>query len=196
MTNHIIFTGDTTGHEKLIAHLKESFANANNSVVHEALTSALPEDTLWRRHREFGVTHLTDDGDLVLDIRDLFATNGFWNHDLLRIWAMFHSFNLHGWNDTEMHWRMFEWTLFPAVAELDNGEQLIEAFQTMLVGGSVPSLPDFRILVNGQFLMKCLVHVMDGPFESDEDLHAATRVRSTGYRPSDKSPLPYADEAT
>lgn len=194
MTNQIIITGDTTGHEKLIAFMKESVAGTSDTFIHEAPVSALPADILWHPHVEPDVTHLTGDGDLVLDIRDLFSRHGFWNRDILRFWARVHSFDLNGWNDTEMYWRTFEWTLFPAITELDNGEELLEAFQAVMVGGKVPALPELRILVNGRTLMSRLVDTMDGPFDSDEDLDAAVRIRSLGYRPSDKSPLPEPDE--
>ena len=140
------------------------------------------------------MTHLTDNGDLILDIRDLFSRHGFWNGDILRFWARVHSFDLNEWNDTEMYWRTFEWTLFPAIAELDGGEHLLKAFQKTMVGGPVPPLPEFRILVNGRTLMSRLVLTMDGPFDSDEDLDAAVRIRSLGYRPSDKSRLPAIEE--
>ncbi len=182
MTNHIHYIGDPRGHEKLLSILN-------------SLHSALPSDVLWLRQDEHDVTHLTGDGDLVLDIRDLFSPNGFWNRDLLRLWAMVHFFDLDGWNDSEMYWRMFEYTLFPAIAKLDNGEELLAAFQKAMVGGPVPSLPEFRIIVNGTYLMEWLVDSMDGPFESDEDRLAATRARSGGYRPSDKSPLPGSEDA-
>lgn len=196
MTNHITILGDTSGHEKLIALLKESVEGTSDTFIHQAPVSALLTDTLWLRHDEHDVTHITDDGDLVLDIRDLFSSHGFWNQDILRFWAMVHSFDLDGWNDTEMYWRAFEWTLFPAIDELDGGPQLLEAFQEMMVGGPVPPLPEFRILVNGRTLMSRLVLTMDGPFDSDEDLDAAVRVRSMGYRPSDKSPLHVREEET
>lgn len=190
MTNHTHILGKSTGHEGLINFLFVETPAQYQTPNHapSALTSALPADLLWCPHDEHDVTHVTEDGDLILDIRDLFTPNGFWNGDIICIWAEVNSFDLHGWNDAEAFWRMFEYTLFPAIAELENGQQLLDAVTEVMAGAPVPALPEFRIIVNGRALMEYLLLAFEGPFGSDEQARLAFEHRSQGYRSSLKGP--------
>lgn len=94
MTDYPHISGDTTGREKLIAHMTAKL-DAEGGTVVDATTvfhansrfgdfsSTLDDNSLWRLYDEFDVCHITTDGDLVFDIRDAFAPAGFGSGDLV-----------------------------------------------------------------------------------------------------------------
>ena len=143
-----------------------------------ALSSALPEGTYWRRFDEFAVTHVTLDGDLVLDIDDLFTPYGFWNGNIIGHWAICQSLDLDDLDGRDVLWQILEESLFPAIRELlPNGEELLAAVEGTKHGEPVPELPEFRIIVNGrEAVMRTIAH-FDGPFTADAEAASALERR-------------------
>ena len=143
-----------------------------------ALSSALPEATYWRRFDEFGVTHVTLDGDLVLNINDLFTPYGFWNGNIIQHWAVCHSFDIDDLDGRDVLWQILEASLFPAMRELlPDGDELLAAVEGTKYGDPVPDLPDFRIIVNGREAVVRTIAHFDGPFTSDADAVSALERR-------------------
>lgn len=197
MTDYLHISGDTTGHETLIALMTAQFEAEGGTVVDENtvfdedshsddLASALDDDTLWRRYDEFDVCHITTDGDLVFDIRDAFAPAGFGSGDLLHYWAKLHGFDLHGWDYATLYWKMLQATLFPAILELPDGQVLMDAHNAVQHGSDVPKLPELRIVVNGTVLMEYFVVCLDGPFRDDAAFDKALERRKRCFRPAAK----------
>lgn len=191
MTDYLHISGDTTGHETLIAHMTAQFEASGGTVVEgnafpDRFSSALDDDTLWRRYPEFDVCHITTDGDLMVDIRDMFAPCGFIGDDLLHYWAKLHAFDLHGWDYPTLYRKMMQATLFPAVAELPGADKLMDAYNAMRHGEEVPALPELRIVINGTMLMEYFVACLEGPFRHDAAFDAALERRRGYFRPAAK----------
>lgn len=160
----------------LMRFLQEEFARLNAELDDimfrrapgTPLRTALPDDTFWRRYDDFAVTHVTPEGDLLFDIRDLFTPHGFWNGNIIQAWANAQSFNIDDIDGRDALWILLQDTLLPAIRELPNGTPLAETFQDVLRGVPVPDLPELRIVVNGSLAVKRIIEHFDGPFDSDD----------------------------
>jgi hypothetical protein len=143
--------------------------------------SALPDDVLWRRYEHFDVTHITESGDLVLDIHDLFAPYGFWSSTLVQSWAKAQSLSIDDLDHFDVLQALLEGTLLLAMDRLlPNGNELARLVPLVMEGQSaVPDLPDFRIVVNGRLAVKLIIDHFDGPFASESDALAALQRRIT-----------------
>lgn len=138
--------------------------------------SVLDEHTFWLPYEPRGVTHITDTGDLVLDIRDLFTPMGFWRGNLVRIWAEVQMLSLDGLDERDVFLNILHDSLIPALLTLPDGERLMRAFEASRAGAPAPDLPDFRIIVNGDLALIRTVTAFDGPFTTDlEAMRAIAR---------------------
>ncbi len=77
-------------------------------------------------------------------------------------------------------------TLFPTIAELPEGGQLMVAYNAVQHGGDVPTLPELRVVVNGTLLMKYFVACLEGPFPDDAAFDKALLRRQQFFRPAAK----------
>lgn len=132
----------------------------------------------WLPHEQFDVTHITEEGHLVLNIRDLFTPNGFHRGSLLYDWAKYIGFDLFPWPPEKLNEILLEETLFPAVRELPAGAELLAAAETAKQGeGNIQELPNFSVLVNVHVLAFRFLEYFEGPFSSVVDLLARYRDR-------------------
>lgn len=185
MTSHFGFAVSNSRHNPFMQFLEEFLTEQVDDPgvliprsSGSALISALPADIFWRRFEEFGVTHVTEEGDLVFDIDDLFTPSGFWNGNIIQHWAIQQAFDIDELDGRDVLWHLLEDSLFPAMRELlPNGDELLAAFEGTQYGEPVPDLPDFRVIVNGRAAVMRTIARFDGPFASDADADAALKRR-------------------
>lgn len=119
-------------------------------------------------------TRVTEDGDLVIDIRD--STQNDAGADALVLWAAARSFSLEGIDLRTAVFSLYFATLYKALAEVTNDSPLMPAVSATYAGEDTGL--DFRVLVNGDYIIKKLVADFDGPFEPDrEDYYKAISWR-------------------
>ncbi len=132
----------------------------------------------WLPHEQFDVTHITDEGHLVLSIHDLFAPNGFHRGCLLYDWAKYMNFDIFPWPPETLNEILLKETLFPAVRELPGGAELLAAAASVKAGDrNIPELPNLSVLVNGHVLAFRFLEYFEGPFMSLVDLLERYRDR-------------------
>lgn len=182
MSSHIHF-GNITEHEKLHAFLTQGPERPKRVVDSQTpeareVASMLANLRNWLPHEQFDVTHVTDEGHLVLNIRDLFTPNGFHRGSILYDWAKYVGFDMFPWPPDKLNEILLEETLIPAVRELPGGDELLAAAELVKRGdGNIPDLPNFSVLVNVHVLAFRFLEYFEGPFSSVVDLLERYRDR-------------------
>lgn len=142
------------------------------------------------------VDRITDEGDIVLSLRDIWditrllnvdpyalephsSLGEFIDLDVLERWAEGWSFNLDGINPFEALWRLTRAFVIPTLEE-DNDQTLTEALHLAKAGTAErDEVPDYLVRVDGRLVRLFLVDSFDGPFEEDGEQREALLRRVT-----------------
>lgn len=138
----------------------------------------------WRRYRRDSATRATEEGNLVLSVDDLFTSDP---GAALAEWAALVGFSMTDVPLAGAETMLILRTLYQALGDVPPESDLVRAMRAVNDGGSTSLLPDFRVIVDGTFIVACLIGAYCGPFcELDDYLNEIDR------RLEDTSPLRHA----
>lgn len=165
----------------------------SNTLTPAAINKALGTDfeLCWGEYERDDPSHVTDEGHLVLELKDLFDPNGFRHWTLVHEWAAVVGFEFQGLDPNEVFACILGQSLYPAVRERHDGHRLRNQQEAYLRTGIAPTdIPVFRIAVHGGLLLAAIVRVLDGPFTSEHEtrLAIARRCRFISNDPADWVP--------
>lgn len=164
--------------------------SSNTLTPDAAITKALGTDFehLWGDYEREDSSHVTDEGHLVLELKDLYNPNGFRHWTLVHEWAAVVGFEFQCLDANHVFACILGQSLHPAVRERHDGHHLRNRLESYLGTGITPTdIPDFRIAVHGDLLFAAVVRVLDGPFTSEHEtrLAIARRCRFISSNPAD-----------
>lgn len=167
--------------------------NSNNLTPDAAIAQALGIDFehLWGEYERDDASHVTDDGHLVLELKDLYNPNGFRHWTLVHEWAAVVGFEFQELDPNAVFACILGQSLHPAVRARHDGHRLRNQLEAYLGTGVPPTdIPDFRIAVHGDLVLAAVVRVLDGPFASEHEtrLAIARRCRFISNDPADWVP--------
>ncbi|WP_143733641.1 hypothetical protein [Microbacterium sp. RU33B] len=142
----------------------------------------------WVRYLGASNTRVTNDGHLVLDIRD--ALDESKGKAALRQWAATHRFSLEGLELRDAFYSLYFASIYPALAELPSGSPLLPAVAATLQRRKTNL--DFRVRVHVDYAIQKLVMDFDGPFgeDTDDEFYAAISHRLGATYSPGSAPTP------
>ncbi|WP_101844445.1 hypothetical protein [Zhihengliuella sp. ISTPL4] len=133
--------------------------------------SAVGERAWVRYYGELG-NRVTDEGDLILDLKDMADRDDFVNEGILDRWGLVNKFSIDGMHHTSALMMLLMRTVYESLAEVGSDDPRIESVRANLPGepGATES---FRVKVDRTFAISVLTEAFDGPFGREEDFLAA-----------------------
>lgn len=142
--------------------------------------SAIPQvsadgQRAWvRYYGELG-NRVTDEGDLILDLKDMIE-DAFVNDGVLDRWALTNKFSVDGMNRTSAFLMLYMKTVHKCLAEVGRDDPRIESVRAVL-RGEPGATEHFRVQVDKTFVMSTLTEAFDGPFDAEDEFLAAIERR-------------------
>lgn len=142
--------------------------SSSGSMHSDSIAQVSTEGTpAWVRFYGKPGMRVTDDGDLVIDIRDSMENDG--GTDALIEWAAARNFSLVGIDLRTAVFSLHFATLYRALAEVTSGSPLLPAVSATYADEDTDL--DFRVLVNGDYIIQKLVADFDGPFHPNDEAY-------------------------
>ncbi len=140
----------------------------------------------WTRYFGDPNIRVTPDGDLVLSVQDLVTRT---TRPIME-WAAAKSFSVEGIPPMMASAAVLAMTIGKALAELPDDAPQLGAMEAVLHGAKPDIIPDFRVLVDGDYIAKLLVNTFDGPFRREKALRNAVAARLGTHRRPGRPPHP------
>lgn len=125
----------------------------------------------WTPYRGEHDRRVTDEGDLILDLRDLNGWRAFLDNDVLGGWAEEVDFNLDGIDPLVAYHALAANVLRPYFESLAEENPFIAPSDALETG------EDFRISVSHDYIASLLVDIFDGPFHDEADFRNSIVIR-------------------
>ncbi|RKT36812.1 hypothetical protein DEU34_1338 [Microbacterium sp. AG1240] len=127
-----------------------------------AISSVASDGTRsWERYFGDDSNRSTDEGNLILSIKDLYSENP---GSTVAAWASRVGFSLDDLSATGAETMLLFRTIYKALADVPSDSPLVLAMRAVNLGGPRSLLPDFRVTVDGSFAVSSIVDTFCGPF--------------------------------
>lgn len=156
--------------------LIQTFANHPRAQVSTMPQVAKDGRRAWVRHHGDLGNRVAENGDLILDLKDIPEHDNFVNDGILDRWALANKFSVDGMHRTSALITLYMKTLHKLLGEVGADDPRIDAVSAIL-DGEPGATEHFRVRIDKTFVISVLTEAFDGPLGDEGEFLAAIERR-------------------